>query len=233
MPVKLYCYIFILVMVGSSCSRHADTIYYANRCCQQENSLFFVKVNYPEFVSNNKPDKQICDSLNYCVNSLVEELIDVLWCELLNERFRRQNKSNGAKWELVVDYDLTIYTSRLVSTRFSIFYFKGQSHGYTFFRNLNFQIDPFKRLRLEDVVYIGERAELVALNKLLIKNIQKPDECFLAKPLVTARFDGFSFENEYMVFSFQDTGDIEYVCGPLEVHIPLNEIKQHGLLKMW
>lgn len=214
------CVVPILVLLVLSCQNDLNFLVH-KKGIDRKHKGQILSVTYPEFKNKASKLKRGCDSINGKINSFVNGLLLEMECD-----------QDSQKKELKLDYELSIFAKDYVSTRFRIYKYNGGAHGYSYFKCFNYKLRDAKELCLADVFHLESKTEIQSLNKLLEKYFKNPENCFEELPVVTLSFDTFSYQKDFFVFSFSDYSLGPYVCGTLEINIPIWDLKQHGLLKI-
>lgn len=192
-----------------------------------ENGFFDVK--YPELKNNGNDSRNVCDSINLKIKTLINSLLEEMDCD---ENYELISNNRARNNELKIDYDLDVLGGDYVSARFVVYFYQGGEHGYTYYQCFNYDTKRATPLNLDDLLHLKSNKELQSLNKLLVKYFENPDQCFNELPTISADFQFFSYQDDSFVFSFSDNSLGDYVCGTAEIKIPVWDLKQHGLLKL-
>ena len=208
-----------------SCSNDLSLLVHEKEISKRNNQQL-LSVKYPQFKNKASKSKRGCDSINSNISVFVNKLLAEMECD-------QESESGFTNMELKVDYDLDIFATDYVSAKFMIYQYKGGVHGLTYFKCFNYNVQEAIGLSLEDVFHVKSKMELQALNKLLVKYFNNPDSCFDELPAITSAFESFSYQEDYFLFSFSDYSLGPYICGTAEIKIPVWDLKQHGLLKLY
>ncbi|PCH70119.1 MAG: hypothetical protein COC06_05905 [Bacteroidales bacterium] len=219
---------FVCVVGIYSCRNDLSIIVHEKEISKRiENGLFDVK--YPELKNNDNDSRNVCDSINLKIKTLINSLLEEMNCD---ENYELISNNRACNNELRIDYDLDVFGRDYVSARFAVYSYQGGEHGYTYYQCFNYDTKRATPLKLDDLLYLKSNKELQSLNKLLVKYFENPDQCFNELPAITADFQFFSYQDDNFVFSFSDNSLGDYVCGTAEIKIPVWDLKQHGLLKL-
>lgn len=227
MGKQLIILLVFLTSVGCFSCRNDLSLIVHEKEVSKRTPTNLIAVKYPEFKNSKAQSKKVCDSINSDIQEFVSSLLD----RYLNEENSEVSTQLYNK-ELKVDYDLDIFSRDYVSTRFTIYSYEGGAHGKTYFKCFNYRANKLELLKLGDLLHIKSGKEMQSLNKLLLKYFKNPDNCFNELPKINDDFQFFSYQDDSFVFSFADYSLGPYVCGTVEIKIPIWDLKQHGLLKL-
>lgn len=237
MKKSILLFVLLPLIISFSCNRRKKqdaptTLPY--KIVHQEkkvlDSLYFqLDIQNPLFVANNSNEVDLHD-LNNAIQQFLDSAMVYFWgTDTAGARKMIDETGASGYFMLLNNYEIKDTSAKVISLKFETYSYALGAHGFTAFTTFNFDVPERKFIQLTDLIDVSEPEKMLAMDSLLIKYLDDPEDCFTTEPFADENFNRFTISSEYLSFFFEAYELGAYSCGSAEIRIPIAELKSADL----
>lgn len=191
-----------------------------------------IKTIVPRITDRTERYKDVCDKINMEIKVFTDTVTDSFSkeaTEFYDDFVKDAENPSSARYELATNYDHFYGDNDIISYRFLLYMYTAGAHGLTSFYSYIYDLKTGERLYLKDLFKTDE-VSLSKINKLLKKHFENPYDCFDEEPEIDKDFENVNIVRDSVLFTFGYYQLGAYACGPAEIKLPLEELKEEKLL---